>query len=137
MHYIINDSYVCSQGICIFCQGCVSFVRDLIKLASESFGSLPGLADANTKHKRFRFDGHVSMSQLCVLVSRQISTRIDHTDTHPSVGRCLNTQSLQTVRAVRFQELQGIPKAQTFSESALRLRQPCWDSPVASAQAVK
>lgn len=98
MHYIINGSYVCSHGICIFCQGCVSFVRDLIKLASESFGSPPGLADANMKHKRFRFDGRVSMLRLCVLVSRQISTRIDHTDTDPSVGRCLNAQSLQAVR---------------------------------------
>lgn len=91
--YIINVSYVGTQGMCIFCQGCVSFVRDLIKLAFESFTSLPELADANMKYKRFRFEGHVSMLQLCVLVSRQTSTRIDHTDTDPSVSCCSKPQS--------------------------------------------
>lgn len=121
MHYIINDSYVCSQGICIFCPGCVSFVRDLIKLASESFSSLPGLADAYMKHKRFRFDGHVGMLQLRVLVSRQISTRIDHTDTDPSVGRCLNTQSLQTVRPLWFRNCGESRKLRLF----LRLLPAC------------
>lgn len=114
MHYIINDSYVCSQGMCIFCQGCVSFDGDLIKLAFESLGSLPVLTDANMKYKRFRFDGHVSMLQLCVLVSRQTSTRIDHTDADPSVGHCLNMQSRQTVPAVWFRNCRVSRKLRLF-----------------------
>lgn len=72
-----------------------SFGKYPIKLAFDCLGRLPALSGADMKYKCFRFDGQVSMLQLCVLVSRQISTRIDHADTDPSVGHCLNTQSLQ------------------------------------------
>lgn len=46
-------------------EGWVSFGMDLIKLAFDCLGRLPALADANAKYKCFRFDGHVSMLQLC------------------------------------------------------------------------
>lgn len=119
-HLGLNTDYLASTllcllpGMCLFCQGCVTFVRDLIKLDFESVGSLPGLADANMKYKHFRFDGHVSMLQLCVVVSGQTSTRIDHTDADPSVGCCLNTQSLQAVPAVWFRNCRVSQKLRPF-----------------------
>lgn len=45
-------------------KGRVSFGMDLFKLAFDCSARLPAGTDENIKHKCFRFDGHVSVSQL-------------------------------------------------------------------------
>lgn len=82
--------------------------------------------DTNEKDKRCRFDGHVSVR---APVSRQTSTRIDRTE--PSWPPPTPTQLRAAGR--------GVSRKQTFPQSAACVRhlRPCWDSLMASTQAVK
>ena len=67
-------------------EGCVLFGMDLIKLAFDCLGRLPAPADANMTYKCLRFDGHVSMLQLCVGIQA---------DKYQDRSRWLKTQGLQ------------------------------------------
>lgn len=64
-----------------------SLVFDRLWKSCSRSAALP---DTNTKDKRCRFDGHVSV---CTLVSRQTSTRIDRTGGDPRAGRDLRARS--------------------------------------------